>query len=201
MTSALPDPFYPIVDSSDWLERLLPCGVKFVQLRIKDADSDTLRSEIKRAKALCEKYSCQLVINDYWKLAIDEACNYIHLGQEDLAGADLKAIKKAGIKLGVSTHDDAELDTALSSEPDYVALGPVYETILKKMPWAPQGLEKVADWKRRIAPLPLVAIGGLTVERAKDVLEAGADCVSVVTDILLHEYPEQRTREWITATR
>jgi thiamine-phosphate pyrophosphorylase len=85
--------------------------------------------------------------------------------------------------------------------PDYVALGPVYPTILKAMKWREQGLGRVRDWKRRIGPLPLVAIGGLSVERAAGVFAAGADVASVVTDITLHPDPEARVRAWIGATR
>lgn len=195
------DPFYPIVDSAAWLERLLPCGIKLVQLRVKERPEEATRREIRAAKALCAAAGCTLVVNDYWQLAIEEGCDFVHLGQEDLDGADLDAIRRAGVRLGVSTHDDGELDRALSVQPDYLALGPVYPTILKKMKWAPQGLEKVSAWKRRVGALPLVAIGGLTVARAPGVLAAGADILSVVTDITLNPDPEARTRAWLAATR
>lgn len=194
------DPFYLIVDSADWIERLVPLGVKLVQLRVKDRPEAELRQEIRRSKAVCLAYGCQLIVNDYWQLAIEEACDFIHLGQEDLADADLDAIRRAGLKLGVSTHDVAELDTALAVTPDYVALGPVWPTILKKMKWQPQGVERVADWKRRIGTLPLVAIGGITAERAPLVLDQGAAAAAVVTDITLHQNPETRTRQWLAAT-
>ena len=194
------DPFYLIVDSADWIERLIPIGVKLVQLRMKDVSEDILRENIKRSKAICEKFGCQLIINDYWQIAIEEKCDFIHLGQEDLADADLASIQKAGLKLGVSTHDSAELDKALAVKPDYVALGPVYETILKKMKWQPQGVEKVTRWKSLVGDLPLVAIGGLTPDRAQGVLQAGADSAAVVTDIKLNENPENRVNEWIKAT-
>lgn len=194
------DPFYLIVDSADWIERLIPIGVKLVQLRMKDVSEDILREHIKRSKAICEKFGCQLIINDYWQIAIEEKCDFIHLGQEDLADADLASIQKAGLKLGVSTHDSAELEKALAVKPDYVALGPVYETILKKMKWQPQGVDKVTRWKSLVGDLPLVAIGGLTPDRAQGVLQAGADSAAVVTDIKLNENPENRVNEWIKAT-
>ena len=142
-----------------------------------------------------------MIVNDYWRLAIEEGCDFVHLGQEDLDGADLGAIRAAGLMLGVSTHDDAELDRALATEPDYVALGPVYPTILKQMRFGPQGLERVGEWKRRLGAMPLVAIGGLTVERAPGVLAAGADILSAVTDITLNPDPEARVREWLAVTR
>jgi len=194
------DPFYLIVDSADWIARLVPLGVKLVQLRVKDMQEPILRGEIRRAKAICANYGCQLIINDYWRLAIEEGCDFIHLGQEDLATADLHAIRNAGLKLGLSTHDEAELETALAARPDYVALGPVYPTILKQMPWAPQGLERLTDWKRKIGALPLVAIGGLNIDRLDGVFAVGADSAAVVTDITLHAAPEERTRQWIEKT-
>ncbi|WP_395449798.1 thiamine phosphate synthase [Aminobacter sp. UC22_36] len=194
------DPFYLIVDSAAWIERLVPLGVKLVQLRIKDLDEAGLRREIRAAKTICDRHGCQLVVNDYWQLAIDESCDFVHLGQEDLAEADVKAIRHAGLKLGLSTHDDAELDTALAAAPDYVALGPVYPTILKAMKWAPQGLDRIAEWKRRVGTVPLVAIGGLNVERIAGVFAQGADSAAVVTDITRNADPEARTRAWLAAT-
>lgn len=194
------DPFYLIVDSAAWIVRLVPLGVKLVQLRIKDRPEAEIRAEIRAAKAICAGHDCQLIVNDYWQIAIEEECDFIHLGQEDLAVADLGAIRAAGLKLGLSTHDEAELETALAAKPDYVALGPVYPTILKQMKWAPQGLERIGEWKRRSAPLPLVAIGGLNTERLQGVFDAGADSAAVVTDITLNGDPEARTRQWIEQT-
>ena len=194
------DPFYLIVDSAAWIERLAPLGVRLMQLRIKNLDEAALRAEIRKAKALCARYKCQLIINDYWRLAIEEDCDFIHLGQEDLQAADLPQIRAAGLRLGLSTHDHAELETALAVKPDYIALGPIYPTILKQMKWAPQGLERISEWKRRVAPTALVAIGGLNPDRLEGVFAAGADSAAVVTDITLNTDPEARTREWIEKT-
>jgi thiamine-phosphate pyrophosphorylase len=193
------DPFYLIVDSADWIERLVPLGVKLVQLRKKDCTAAELRQNIRRAKTICAAHACQLIINDYWRMAIDEGCDFVHLGQSDLDGADLSAIRAAGLRLGISTHDGVELARALTLAPSYIALGPIYPTMLKEMPWAPQGLAKLAWWKDRIGAIPLVAIGGLTPERARAALTAGADSAAVVTDILRHLNPEARTREWRAA--
>ncbi|MBD3626258.1 MAG: thiamine phosphate synthase [Rhodobacteraceae bacterium] len=195
------DRFYPIFDSPGWLDRLLPLGVKLVQLRIKDAAPGALARDIAIARALCESHGAVLVVNDHWQQAIDARCSWVHLGQEDLDDADIPAIRRAGIRLGISTHDHAELDRALALAPDYVALGPVYPTILKKMKWHRQGLERVAEWKRLIGDIPLVAIGGMSVERAQGAFDAGADIVSAVTDITLNPAPEDRLRAWIEATR
>ncbi len=195
------DRFYPIFDHSDWLRRMLPLGVKLVQLRIKDQPDPVVREQIALSCDLCRDYGAVLVVNDYWRQAMDLGCDWIHLGQEDLDAADLTAIRKAGLKLGVSTHDDDELERVLAMDPDYVALGPVYPTILKKMKWEQQGLPRVTEWKARVGDIPLVGIGGMSVERAPGVLAAGADIVSAVTDITLNADPEARIRQWIEATR
>lgn len=194
------DPFYLIVDDVLWLERLLPHGLRLVQLRLKDRAEPELRRQIRRARALCATAGAQLVVNDHWQQALEEGCDFVHLGQGDLDGADPDGLRRAGLRLGISTHDAAELDRALALTPDYIALGPIYPTVLKQMPWAPQGLERVGAWKARVGATPLVAIGGLTPERAVAVLAAGADSAAVVTDVLRHPEPEARTREWLAAT-
>jgi thiamine-phosphate pyrophosphorylase len=193
------DPFYPILPDTEWLARLLPHGIRLVQLRIKDRPSTVVRAEIDKALALCAEFRCELIVNDYWREAIDAGAPFVHLGQEDLAKADLKAIRRANIKIGVSTHSDEELENALAADPDYVALGPIYATTLKVMPWSPQGLPRLAEWRSRIAR-PLVAIGGITLHRAPIVLAAGADSVAVITDIVTSQDPEQRVENWIEAT-
>lgn len=198
--AALPR-FYQIVDHVDWLERLLPLGLTFVQLRLKDLPEGEIRAQIAAALPLCRAAGALLVINDYWRLALDLGADWIHLGQEDLDAADLAAIRAGGARLGVSTHDEAELARALALSPDYVALGPIYETRLKKMRFGPQGLARIADWKERIGAIPLVAIGGLTVERAPAVYAAGADSICVVTDVLLNPDPEARLRAWLATAR
>jgi thiamine-phosphate pyrophosphorylase len=195
------DRFYPIVDSAAWVERLVRVGARLIQLRMKDRPLDVVRTHIRQARVACESAAAQLVVNDHWQLAIEEACDFVHLGQEDLDGADLEAIRDAGIRLGVSSHDYAELERALSTEPAYIALGPIYHTLLKKMKWSPQGLFRVTEWKQLVGEIPLVAIGGLTVERLPQVFGAGADVAAVVTDIVRHDDPVARTREWIAATR
>lgn len=200
MTSSAPQalpPFYQIIDHADWLERFLPLGLGFIQLRLKGLPEPEIRAQIAAALPLCRAAGAILVINDYWRIALDLGADWVHLGQEDLDQADLAAIRAGGLKLGVSTHDAAELERALALAPDYVALGPIYETRLKKMRFGPQGLKRIGAWKRAIGALPLVAIGGLTVERAPAVYAAGADAISVVTDVLLNEDPEGRLREWL----
>ena len=193
---------YPVVDSAAWVGRMLSVGVRLIQLRVKDRSASDLRAEIREAKGLCARAGAQLIVNDYWLLAIAEGCDFVHLGQGDLDTADVAAIRKAGVKIGVSTHSHLELARALAVAPDYVALGPIYPTILKVMTWSPQGLQRITEWKRRIGDIPLVAIGGLTVERLPGVFEAGADVAAVVNDIVSNPNPESRAREWLaTASR
>ena len=188
---------YPIVDSAAWISRLAPQGVRLVQLRIKEGSEEALRAEIIAARACCSAAGVQLVINDYWQLALAAGCDFVHLGQGDLEGADIPALRRAGVRIGISTHDESELERALGLRPDYVALGPIYPTLLKVMPWRPQGLARIGEWKRRIGALPLIAIGGLTVERLAGVFAAGADVAAVVTDIVRAPDPEARVRQWL----
>ncbi|MFT9147253.1 MAG: thiamine phosphate synthase, partial [Acetobacter sp.] len=141
-----------------------------------------------------------LVLNDYWRIALDEGIDYIHLGQEDLDTADLAAIRQGGLRLGISTHCHAELERALACGPDYVALGPIWETRLKKMAFGPQGTGKLTEWRELIGSMPLVAIGGITLERAGSCIAAGADCVAAVSDFIRHPDPEGQVKAWLAAT-
>ena len=192
--------FYPIFDDADWLARMLPLGVRLVQLRLKDRPLPELRAQIRRARDLCRAAGAVLVVNDHWQLALEEGCDWVHLGQEDLDHADMAAIRAGGLRLGISTHDRDELARALALRPDYIALGPVWPTILKKMKWHQQGVEKLTEWKAIIGDIPLVAIGGLTPERALMAFAAGADVASAVTDITLNPDPEGRVRDWLRVT-
>jgi thiamine-phosphate pyrophosphorylase len=172
-----------------------------VQLRAKDlSHGDALRL-VREALAIVAGTPTALVVNDYWQAAIEAGARHVHLGQEDLAEADVGAIRRAGLTLGLSTHDDSELEAALRAKPDYVALGPIYPTTLKAMRFAPQGLERIGDWKRRIGAIPLVAIGGITLERAPGVFAAGADSIAVVSDVTQNADPEGRVRDWLALVR
>lgn len=191
--------FYLLTATAERLEQLVPAGVRLVQLRMKGLADSQYREQAARAKRCCEQHGAQLVLNDYWQLALDLGIDFVHLGQEDMAVADFAALRRAGVRYGLSTHDEAELERALELKPAYVALGPVYPTKLKKMKWAPQGLERVTRWKHRIGDMPLVAIGGLTPERAPAVLAAGADSVAVVTDVQTAADPAARCQTWLQA--
>ena len=191
------DVFYPIMPDLAWLERLVPLGVKTVQLRLKDASPERIRREIGQSLEVCARHGCQLIVNDYWREAMAQGADFVHLGQEDLAAADVPALQAKDVRLGISTHSPEELDIALAAKPAYVALGPIYETRLKAMKWAPQGLARITDWKARIGSLPLVAIGGITPERAPGVAAAGADSIAVITDFFTNPDPEARVRQWL----
>ncbi|MFB2594480.1 thiamine phosphate synthase [Paracoccus sp. p4-l81] len=195
------DPFYLIVSDAAALEALVPRGVRLVQLRVKGADPADLRAQAIRARDCCARHGAQLVLNDDWRLALDLGIDAVHLGQEDMQDADFPALRRAGVRFGLSTHDEDELARALALCPAYVALGPIYPTLLKQMPWAPQGLDRLADWRRRIGDLPLVAIGGLVPDRLPGVFAAGADAAAVVTDIQQAADPARRCDDWIAATR
>ncbi len=195
-----PDRFYPVVDSVAWVARLALLGVGTIQLRAKNLGDDDALQIVRDALDVIKGTNAKLVVNDYWRAAIEAKAQHLHLGQEDLADADLAAIRKAGLTLGVSTHDDAELAKALEAKPDYVALGPIFFTTLKSMRFAPQGIPKITEWKQRIGNIPLVAIGGIKFEHAAEILAAGADSIAVVSDVTQHADPDARVRQWLGAS-
>ncbi|WP_315738570.1 MULTISPECIES: thiamine phosphate synthase [unclassified Bradyrhizobium] len=196
-----PDRFYPVVDSLAWVERLTRLGVGTVQLRAKDLNDGEALQIVTDALAITKGTATRLIVNDYWRAAIVAGAQHVHLGQEDLADADVAAIKEAGLTLGLSTHDDAELETALAAKPDYVALGPIFPTTLKAMRFAPQGVAKISDWKKRVGAIPLVAIGGIKLEQAAEIFAAGADSIAVVSDVTQNVDPDARVRAWLDATK
>ena len=173
--SAYPDRFYPVVDSVAWVARLALLGVGTIQLRAKELNNSEALQMVTDALEVIKGTDAKLVVNDYWRAAIVAGAKHLHLGQEDLVDADLGEIRKAGLTLGISTHDDEELATALAAKPDYIALGPIFPTTLKSMRFAPQGIAKITEWKKRIGNIPLVAIGGIKFEQSAEIFAAGAD--------------------------
>jgi thiamine-phosphate pyrophosphorylase len=192
-----PDRFYPVVDTVAWVARLAALGVGTVQLRAKDLDDARALQIVTDALDVTKGTGTKLVVNDYWRAAIVAGAKHLHLGQEDLVDADLTAIRDAGLSLGISTHDDKELATALRAKPDYVALGPIYPTTLKSMRFAPQGIPKITEWKKRVGAIPLVAIGGIKLEQADAIFTAGADSIAVVSDVTQNADPDARVRQWL----
>jgi thiamine-phosphate pyrophosphorylase len=192
-----PDKFYPVVDSVAWVARLAALGVGTIQLRAKDLNDSQALQLVSDALAAIAGTPTKLVVNDYWRAAIVAGAKHLHLGQEDLVDADLNAIRESGLTLGLSTHDDAELETALHADPHYIALGPIFPTTLKSMRFAPQGIPKITEWKKRIGDIPLVAIGGIKFEQAAEIFAAGADSIAVVSDITQNADPDARVRQWL----
>ena len=192
-----PDRFYPVVDSVAWVARLTKLGVGTIQLRAKNLDDAQSLQIVSDALEVTKGTATKLVVNDYWRAAVVAGAKHLHLGQEDLADADLDTIRDAGLTLGLSTHDDAELETALRAKPDYIALGPIFPTTLKSMRFAPQGIAKIAEWKKRVGSLPLVAIGGIKLEQAREIFAAGADSIAVVSDVTQNPDPDARVRAWL----
>ena len=180
---------YAVVDSADWVQRVLASGVKTIQLRIKSPELVDIRLEVQLAIQHAKAANAQLFINDHWQLAIEEGAYGVHLGQEDLHVADLQAIAQAGLRLGLSTHCYWEVCRAWALQPSYIACGPMYATQSKDMPWQPQGTHNVAYWSA-LLPLPLVAIGGINVERASEARKAGASGVAVISAITAATSPE-----------
>ncbi|WP_034461514.1 thiamine phosphate synthase [Buttiauxella noackiae] len=184
---------YPVVDSVEWIERLLEAGVRTIQLRIKDKVESDVEADIIAAIKLGDRYNARLFINDYWQLAIKHRAYGVHLGQEDMDVANLDAIRDAGLRLGLSTHDNMEMDRALAARPSYIALGHVFPTNTKQMPSAPQGLEQLAEHIKTLGDYPTVAIGGISLERVPAVLATGVGSVAVVSAIT-------QAANWQTAT-
>ncbi|EOV8148311.1 thiamine phosphate synthase [Cronobacter dublinensis] len=185
---------YPVVDSVEWIARLLEAGVRTLQLRIKDKTDADVEADVRAAINLGKRYHARLFINDYWRLAIKHQAYGVHLGQEDLQTADLNAIRAAGLRLGVSTHDNMEIDVALAVRPSYIALGHVFPTQTKQMPSAPQGLAQLAAHVQRLGDYPTVAIGGISLARAPAVLETGVGSIAVVSAIT-------QAADWRAATQ
>ena len=192
-----PDRFYPVVDTVAWVARLALLEVDTIQLRAKGLDAAEALQTVRDALEVIKGTNAKLVVNDYWRAAIVAGARHLHLGQEDLADADLKAIRDAGLTLGISTHDDDELETALRADPHYIALGPIFPTTLKSMRFAPQGIPKITEWKKRIGDIPLVAIGGIKLEQAREIFAAGADSIAVVSDVTQNPEPDARVRAWL----
>ncbi|OBP15072.1 thiamine-phosphate diphosphorylase [Rheinheimera sp. SA_1] len=189
---------YPVVDDLQWLIRLLPLGVQTIQLRLKNKTAAELERQIQHAVELCRDYQIQLFINDHWQLAIKYQAFGVHLGQEDLADADLTAIAEQGLRLGVSTHGYAELARVLPLQPSYIALGHIFPTNTKQMPSAPQGLQRLQQYVRLCATLPsvpTVAIGGIDERNIQAVVQTGVRGVAVVSAILAAPQPEKALQQ------
>lgn len=195
--------FYPVVPTAAWVQRLLGWGVRTIQLRAKAADHSVqdLEREVRAAvEAGRAVPGAQVFINDHWQLALDAGAYGVHLGQEDLDTADLNALRRAGLRLGLSTHTPAELARAHAVQPSYLAIGPIYPTTLKKMPYEPVGLERLKAWMPQAAPYPVVAIGGISLQRLPGVVACGVNGVAVVSAVTLAMDPQQAVMQGLALT-
>jgi hydroxymethylpyrimidine kinase/phosphomethylpyrimidine kinase/thiamine-phosphate diphosphorylase len=190
---------YPVVDSPEWIERLLKQGVKTIQLRIKDKSDPKLFEKIQQAVALAQEYKARLFIDDHYELAIAAHAYGVHLGMEDLREADIQKIKAAGLRLGVSTHGAYELLKALQLQPSYVALGHIFPTQSKQMPSKPQGIKKLALEQRLVKDtIPTVAIGGIKLHNVAGVIASGVGSVALITGITKASDPEAECQKWLS---
>jgi hydroxymethylpyrimidine kinase/phosphomethylpyrimidine kinase/thiamine-phosphate diphosphorylase len=188
--------FYPIVDRAKWIDELAPAGVKTMQIRIKDLTGPALIKELELSVSVARRNDICLFVNDYWQEAIEIGAFGVHLGQDDLQKADLDALRHAGLRIGISTHCWSEVARALSIRPSYIAVGPIFPTTVKQMPFAPQGLSGFSLW-RRLLSSPLVAIGGISLESGSLIAGLGADGIAVISDICNAESPAQRASQWV----
>ncbi|MEM7390896.1 MAG: bifunctional hydroxymethylpyrimidine kinase/phosphomethylpyrimidine kinase [Verrucomicrobiota bacterium] len=187
---------YPIVDRFEWVKKLVPLGVKTLQLRVKDLEGDELETEIRQSIDLARDSGCRLFINDAWELALKHDAWGVHLGQDDLEEADLNQLADAGLRLGLSTHSFTEIARAMAYNPSYIALGTLFQTTSKTMDYSPLGLPAF-ERMRKVVPVPAVAIGGITLERAPDVIAAGADGCAVISDIREADDLPDRVAQWL----
>ena len=192
---------YPVVDSLAWIEKLLPLGIKTIQLRIKNKQEHEVEGDIKTAIQLAKAQKVRLFINDYWELAVKHKAYGIHLGQEDLDRLrpdDLYRIAKSGCHLGISTHSYTEVARAHAINPSYLALGPIFATTSKEMPWIPQGVKAVENWVKFFEnKYPLVAIGGIDLERAKALKQTGVGSVAMISAITQTEDYKKATQMFL----
>jgi hydroxymethylpyrimidine kinase/phosphomethylpyrimidine kinase/thiamine-phosphate diphosphorylase len=187
---------YPVVDSIEWLKRLLPLGINIIQLRLKNNTEQEVRTEIKAAVELSKQFDCQLFINDFWQLAIEYGAYGVHIGQGDLLDADLNAIQQAGLRLGISTHGCYEFLLAQQLRPSYLAIGAIFPTKTKDMIGQIQGVENLKQTLQLATDIPVVAIGGINHERAATVWQTGVDSIAVVTAITEAISPEQAVEKF-----
>ncbi|MBU0677118.1 MAG: thiamine phosphate synthase [Verrucomicrobia bacterium] len=190
---------YPIVDRAEWVRKLLPLGVSTIQLRAKDLEGEELEREVQQAIKYAREYDARLFINDAWELALKHGAYGVHIGQDDISRTGFGALASSGMRLGISTHSEKEIEVALWLNPSYVAIGTVFHTSSKKMNYGPLGLNEFTRL-RAITPCPVVAIGGIHLGNAAEVFDAGADACAVISEIRDAEDLEATVNAWRTLT-
>ena len=182
---------YAVLPNAQWVARMAKAGVPTVQLRFKSDDKAAVAKEIAASVAATQGTNTLLFINDHWEEAIAAGAYGVHLGQEDMQEAPLDKIRSAGLRLGLSTHGYKEMLLADRHSPSYIALGAVFSTTLKRMVTAPQGLGRLQRYAQLMHQYPLVAIGGIDLNRLPDVVKTGVGSVAVVRAITEAESPEE----------
>ena len=187
---------YAVLPNAQWVARMAKAGVPTVQLRFKSDDKAAVAKEIAASVAATHGTNTLLFINDHWEEAIAAGAYGVHLGQEDMQEAPLDKIRSAGLRLGLSTHGYKEMLLADRHSPSYIALGAVFSTTLKRMVTAPQGLGRLEQYAQLMQDYPLVAIGGIDLERLTAVVKTGVGSVAVVRAITESESPEETAKSF-----
>ena len=174
-------------------------GARFLQVRAKAASGAWLFDETSAIVALAHASGAIVIVNDRADIARLAGADGVHVGQNDLAPAAVRPIVGTERIVGVSTHTIEQIDAAVLEPVDYVAVGPVFGTSTKLSAYEAVGLERVREAARKAHArgLPVVAIGGITIDRAADVIGAGAASVAVISDLLTGGNPEVRVREYV----
>ena len=176
--------------------QLVDAGVRLLQYRNKTASSNDLLQSSKRLSADLIPRGVTFIVNDRADVAALAGASGVHVGQEDLGVEEARAVVGRGKLVGVSTHNRAQFEQAAATSVDYIAVGPIFSTSTKANPDPVVGTEFI----RQVRPLtdkPIVAIGGITLERAAEVVRAGADSVAVISDLLRAPDPGARARQFV----
>jgi thiamine-phosphate pyrophosphorylase len=184
------------VPETECAEKLAAAGVRLIQYRNKRASARELFESSQRLAALLIPQGVTFVVNDRADIALAAGASGVHVGQEDLGVEAARSVIGAGKLLGVSTHNHQQFKDAAATSADYIAVGPVFSTSTKANPDPVVGIELIRE-VRSLTDKPIVAIGGITLERAAEVIRAGADSVAVISDILLVPDPGVRARQYI----
>lgn len=194
---------YPITDTSGvgrpshvaLAGRLLEAGVRLLQIREKRLSDREFLEQLRQIRELCSVGGARFLVNDRVDLALASGADGVHLGQDDLPAREARKILGPKAVIGFSTHNEEQLRQAADLPIDYVAVGPVFATRTKKSGIPPLGVDFVRR-ARQLTRLPLVAIGGIDLERAVHVWAAGADSVAVISDIVDSPDPAERARQY-----
>ena len=182
----------------DCAQELAAAGVRLLQYRDKTASTRDLLAISRELVSSLNSYGASLVVNDRPDIAVLAGAAGVHVGQEDLEPEQARAVVGDEMWIGTSTHNLEQFRRAAATSADYIAVGPIFPTTSKANPDPVVGLELIRQ-VRNLTEKPIVAIGGITVERAASVIEAGADCVAVIRGIVCAAKPVERARRFLDA--